>query len=119
MRIIRKKSADKSTCSTAMQGPQMEKPQGLRRQKLERKLLLKREKKKHVLLIQNVNFNVGKVSNVAFAGDLKEPSSDARTCRLAAYNTVRLFNRRNDSFYWLFRTARRANQPVTIAACYI
>lgn len=39
------------------------------RQKLWRKLLLKREKKKkkHVLLIQNVNFNAGKVSSAASA----------------------------------------------------
>lgn len=88
------------------------------RQKLWRKLLLKREKK-HVLLLQNVYFNAGKVSSAASAWDLKEPSSHERTCRLSAEDTVHLFNRRNDSFYWLFRAARCANQPIAMAACYI
>ncbi len=83
------------------------------------KTFVKARKKKHVLLMQNVNFNAGKVSSAASARDLKEPSSHARTCGLSAYDTGHLFNRRNDSFYWLFRAARHANQPVAMAACYI
>lgn len=83
------------------------------------KTFVKKKKEKHVLLIQNVNFNTGKVSSAASAWDLKEPSSHVRTCRLSADDTVHLFNRRNGSFYWLFRAARRANRPVAMAACYI
>lgn len=85
---------------------------------VEKTFVIKR-KKKHVLFMQNVNFNGEKVSSAAFAWDLKEPSSHARTCRLAAHDTVHLFNRRNDSFYWLLRAARHANQPVAMAACCI